>query len=44
MIAAAPIDERSRKDATSYTTEFYAIINDAEKRQEDIIEKCRGTA
>ena len=43
MIAGAPIDERSRKDAASYTTEFYEIINDPEKRQEDIIEECRGT-
>ncbi len=36
------LDESSARKSVAYLQAFFAIINDPEKRQDEIVEKCRG--
>lgn len=38
--AAAPVHERTRERTLEYVAEFYEIVNDAERRREEIVEDC----
>jgi len=36
------VEERTRADALEYLRDSFAIVNDPEKRQRQIVERCRG--
>ena len=42
LFATEVLDERSRRDALDYLSESYDIVNDPDKRQRQIVDRCRG--
>jgi hypothetical protein len=42
VLAASPVSQRSKERALDYLADSFEIINDPERRQNEIVEKCRG--